>query len=59
MGLTPMKPLGLLCGLIISTGSYYAKCLDAGNDLFLLSFLILTITIIGKDLHAGRLRDSR
>jgi phosphatidate cytidylyltransferase len=30
--------------------------LDAGNDLFLLSFLVLTLTIIRMDLQAGRLR---
>ncbi|MEM8868565.1 MAG: phosphatidate cytidylyltransferase [Verrucomicrobiota bacterium] len=56
MGLKPMKPLGLACGLIISFGAYYIPGLDAGNDLFLLSFLVLTLTIIRMDLQAGRLR---
>jgi phosphatidate cytidylyltransferase len=62
MGLKPMYRLGLACGLVISLGTYYAPGLesldnpDAGNDLFLLSFLALTLTIIGRDLYAGRLR---
>ncbi|MEM1221773.1 MAG: phosphatidate cytidylyltransferase [Verrucomicrobiota bacterium] len=56
MNLKPMKPLGLACGLVITFGSYYVHGLDAGNDLFLLSFLVLTITIIRMDLQAGRLR---
>ena len=62
MGLKPMYRLGLACGVLISLGTYYAPGLqslsnpDAGNDLFLLSFLILTLTIIGKDLYAGRMR---
>lgn len=56
MGLKPMKGLGLGCGLAITIGSYYIGGLDAGNDLFLLSFLVLTITIIRMDLQAGRLR---
>lgn len=56
MGLKPMKSLGLGCGVAITVGSYYIGGLDAGNDLFLLSFLILTITIIRMDLQAGRLR---
>ncbi len=62
MGLKPMYRLGLASGLIITLGTYYAPSLksvanpDAGNDLFLLSFLVLTLSIIGKDLYAGRLR---
>ena len=56
MGLKPMKSLGLGCGVAITVGSYYLGGLDAGNDLFLLSFLVLTITIIRMDLQAGRLR---
>lgn len=55
MGLKPMKPIGLACGVAIMVASYYGG-LDAGNDVFLLSFLILTITIIRMDLQAGRLR---
>ena len=56
MGLHPMKGLGLACGAVITAGSYYIGGLDAGNDLFLLCFLVLTITIIRMDLQAGRLR---
>lgn len=56
MGLKPMKALGLGCGAAIMIGSYYVPGLDAGNDIFLLSFLVLTITIIRMDLQAGRLR---
>ncbi len=56
MGLHPMKGLGLICGSFISIGSYYIGGLDTGNDLFLISFLILSMTIIRIDLQAGRLR---
>jgi len=56
MGLNPMKGLGLICGAVISIGGYYIAGPDAGNDLFLLCFLLLTITIIRLDLQAGRLR---
>ncbi|MGC6424871.1 MAG: phosphatidate cytidylyltransferase [Lentimonas sp.] len=55
MGLKPMKQLGLACGVVITFGSYYLGGLDAGYDLFLLCFLFLTLTIIRKDLQAGRL----
>ncbi|MGC6455049.1 MAG: phosphatidate cytidylyltransferase [Coraliomargaritaceae bacterium] len=56
MDLKPMTTLGLACGLIIMLGSYYIGGIDSGNDLFLLSFLALTLAIIRMDLHAGRLR---
>lgn len=56
MGLHPIKALGVGSGVIITVGSYYMGGLDAGNDLFLLSFLVLTLTIIRMDLQAGRLR---
>ena len=52
----PIKALGVGGGVIITVGSYYMGGLDAGNDLFLLSFLVLTLTIIRMDLQAGRLR---
>jgi phosphatidate cytidylyltransferase len=55
MGLKPMKELGLACGIVITLGSYYLGGLDAGNDLFLVCFLVLTMTIIRKDMLAGRL----
>jgi phosphatidate cytidylyltransferase len=56
MGLKPMKQLGLFCGLVISLGAYYVGGIDSGNDLFVLCFVILTLTIIRLDLQAGRLR---
>jgi len=55
MDLKPMKGLGLACGVVITIGSFYLPGVDAGSDLFLISFLILTMTIIRKDLLAGRL----
>lgn len=55
MGLKPMKELGLACGIIITFGSYYLGGIDAGYDLFLICFLVLTMTIIRMDLQAGRL----
>ncbi|MFT4901676.1 MAG: phosphatidate cytidylyltransferase [Lentimonas sp.] len=56
MGLTPAKNLGLACGLLISIGSYYMGGPDSGNDLFLICFIFLTLTIIRIDVQAGRLR---
>ena len=56
MGLKPIKSLGLICGPIIMLGSYYFGGVDAGTDIFILCFLILALTIIIKDLQAGRLR---
>lgn len=56
MGLKPMKNVGLAAGAIITLGSYYLGDIDAGNDLFVLCFVTLTITIIRMDLQAGRLR---
>lgn len=56
MGLKPMKALGLACGAVISLGAYYVRGIDSGNDLFVLCFVVLTLTIIRLDLQAGRLR---
>jgi phosphatidate cytidylyltransferase len=56
MGLKPMKALGLACGAVISLGAYYVRTIDSGNDLFVLCFVVLTLTIIRVDLQAGRLR---
>ncbi|MFP4157634.1 MAG: phosphatidate cytidylyltransferase [Opitutales bacterium] len=56
MGLKPMKRLGLVCGLVITLGAYYVRGVDSGNDLFVLCFVLLTLTIIRLDLQAGRLR---
>ena len=56
MGLRPIKSIGLIGGCVISLGAYYFPDLEAGNDLFLLIFLLLTLIIISMDLQAGRLR---
>lgn len=56
MGLKPMKALGLACGALIMLGCYYIPGVDSGNDLFLLAFITLTLTIIRMDIQAGRLR---
>lgn len=56
MGLKPLKSLGIACAPIIIFGSYYLDGLDVGTDIFILCFLTLAMTIIIKDLQAGRLR---
>ena len=56
MGLKPLKSLGVICAPIIIFGSYYLSGVDAGTDIFILCFLTLAMTIIIKDLQAGRLR---
>jgi phosphatidate cytidylyltransferase len=56
MGLKPMKNIGLAAGAVITVGAYYLGGIDSGNDLFVLSFVVLTLTIIRLDLQAGRLR---
>jgi len=56
MGLQPMKKIGLAGGAVITLGAYYMGGIDSGNDLFILSFVVLTLTIIRLDLQAGRLR---
>jgi phosphatidate cytidylyltransferase len=56
MGLKPMKRIGLAAGVIITLGSYYLGGVHSGNDLFVLCFVLLTLTIIRLDLQAGRLR---
>ncbi|TVP78989.1 MAG: phosphatidate cytidylyltransferase [Puniceicoccaceae bacterium] len=56
MGLKPMKELGLAAGVVITIGAYYIGGVDSGNDLFVLCFVLLTLTIIRVDLQAGRLR---
>lgn len=56
MSLTPMKGIGLAAGLVITVGAYYFGGIDSGNDLFVLCFVLLTLTIIRLDLQAGRLR---
>jgi phosphatidate cytidylyltransferase len=56
MGLKPFKALGVACSPIIIFGSYYLGGADAGTDIFILCFLAVALTIIIKDLQAGRLR---
>ena len=56
MGLHPMKQTGLVCGSILIFGSFYFGSIDAGQDIFLISFLALIILIVRIDLQAGRLK---
>lgn len=56
MGLKPYKSLGVLCAPILIFCAYYMDGLDAGTDIFIFCFLALALTIIIKDLQAGRLR---
>jgi phosphatidate cytidylyltransferase len=56
MGLKPMKGLGITAGAFISLGAYYLGDIDSGNDLFVLSFVVIALIIICLDLQAGRLR---
>ncbi|HBR93969.1 phosphatidate cytidylyltransferase [Coraliomargarita sp. SDUM461003] len=56
MGLKPMIKVGIAAGAVITVGSYYIGGIDSGNDLFVLSFVVLTLAIIRLDLQAGRLR---
>jgi phosphatidate cytidylyltransferase len=56
MGLKPIKNIGLIAGAVITLGAYYLGGIDSGNDLFILSFVVLALIIIRLDLQAGRLR---
>ena len=56
MGLKPMKNVGLTAGAVITLGAYYIGGIESGNELFILCFIALTLTIIRLDLQAGRLR---
>ncbi|MFQ3225119.1 MAG: phosphatidate cytidylyltransferase [Lentimonas sp.] len=56
MGLKPFKSIGIVCAPVIILGSYYMDGMDVGTDIFILCFLTLAMTIIVKDLQAGRLR---
>ena len=56
MGLKPMKGLGICAGMVITLGAYYIGDIDSGNDLFVLSFVVVALIIICLDLKAGRLR---
>jgi phosphatidate cytidylyltransferase len=56
MGLKPMKGLGIAAGAFITLGAYYLGDIDSGNDLFVLSFVVIALIIICLDLQAGRLR---
>jgi len=54
-GLKPMKQFGLICGSILIFGSFYLGALEVGNELFLISFLLLIMMITRIDIKAGRL----
>lgn len=56
MGLKPMKKIGLAAGAVITLGAYYLGGIDSGNDLFVLSFVVLALAIILLDQKTGRLR---
>lgn len=56
MGLKPFKSLGILCGPVIILGAYYLNGIDVGTDIFILCFIVLALTVIVRDLQAGRLR---
>lgn len=55
IGLNPMKQFGLVCGAILVFGSYYLGSLDAGPDIFLVSFLLLILMIARIDIKEGRM----
>ena len=54
-GLKPMKQFGLVCGSILIFGSFYLGNIEAGNEIFLISFLLLIMMIARIDIKAGRL----
>jgi phosphatidate cytidylyltransferase len=62
MGLTPRRGLGITIGTLLILGSYYLPHplaeagVDAGYDLFVGGFIVLTIAIILMDMRHGRLR---
>ncbi len=62
MELKTDKILGIICGGLIILGSYYMvdldkpRTLDAGNDVFAFCFIGLTLTVVGKNFFAGRIR---
>ena len=49
MGVQPQATLGLLCGAVILLGTYYLPGLNSGIELFLLSYLIIALTIAYGD----------
>ena len=50
-GSKPMKQIGLISGAILMFGSFYFG--DLSNDLFLLTFLFITLYIISLDVKNG------
>ena len=56
MDLRPLKRLGITAGVVITITSYYIDGLDSGNELFVLMFVCVGISIIIIDLKEGRLR---
>jgi phosphatidate cytidylyltransferase len=55
IGLNPMKQFGLICGAILIFGSFYLGSVDAGQDIFLISFLLLVLMIARIDIKEGRM----
>ena len=55
IGLNPLKQFGLVSGAILIFGSYYLGSLDAGPDIFLVSFLLLILMIARIDIKEGRM----
>lgn len=56
MGLSPMKQIGLICGSVLIFGSYYFGSLEAGENIFLISFLGLILLIARVDVQEGRFK---
>ena len=56
MGLSPMKQIGLICGSALIFGSYYFGSLEAGENIFLISFLGLILLIARVDVQEGRFK---
>ena len=56
MGLRPMKQIGLICGSALIFGSYYFGSLEAGENIFLISFLGLILLIARVDVQEGRFK---
>ncbi len=56
MGLRPMKQIGLICGSTLIFGSYYFGSVEAGENIFLISFLGLILLIARVDVQEGRFK---
>ena len=58
MGSQPKVYLGLVCGAALLLGTYYLPGLNSGIELFLLSYLIITLTLVCGDLNKNSLRNT-